>query len=41
MDMRVIRSGKPDFIILDKYSLCRASAIILDRKDSVETFVEL
>ena len=35
-DMRVIRSGKLDFVILDRYSLCRASTIILDRKDPVE-----
>ena len=40
-DIRVIRSEKSDFVILDRYSLCRALAVILDRKDSVETFVEL
>ena len=39
--MRIIRFGKPDFVILDRYSLCRASAVILNRKDSVETSVEL
>ena len=40
-DIHVIRFEKSDFIILDRYSLCRVSAVILDRKDSVETFVEL
>ena len=39
--MRVIRFGKPDFIILDRYNMCRASAVILDRKDSFETSIEL
>ena len=39
--MRVIRSGKPDFVILDRYSLCRASIVIFDRKDSVKTSIEL
>ena len=24
MDMHAIKSGKPDFVILDRYSLCRA-----------------
>ena len=38
--MRVINYEKPDFVILDKYSLCRASTLNLDRKDSIETFVE-
>ena len=38
--MRVIRSGKLDFVILDRYSLCQASAVIFDRKNSIETFVE-
>ena len=40
-DMRVIRFGKPDFVILDKYSFYRVSVVILDRKDFVESFVEL
>ena len=40
-DMRVIKSGKLDFIILDRYNFCRASTILLDRKDFVETFVGL
>ena len=40
-DMHVIRFGKPDFVILDKYSFYRVSVVILDRKDFVETFVEL
>ena len=40
-DMRVIRFGKPDFVILDKYSFYRVSVVILDRKDFVKTFVEL
>ena len=39
--MRVIRFGKSDFVIFDRYNLCQASAIILDRKDSVETSIEL
>ena len=39
--MCVIKSGKLDFIILDRYSLCQASAVILNKKDSVETSVEL
>ena len=34
--MSVIKYGKPDFVILDRYNLCRASAVILDRKDSIE-----
>ena len=34
--MHVIRSGKPDFVIIDRYNLCIASVVILDRKDSVE-----
>ena len=41
MDMCEIRSGNYDFVILDKYSFYRASTLILDRYDSVETFVEL
>ena len=39
--MRVIRFEKSNFVILDRYSLCRASTLNLDRKDLVETFVEL
>ena len=39
--MRVIRSGKPDFVILYRYSLCRASIVIFDRNDSVKTSIEL
>ena len=39
--MRVIRSEKSDFVILNRYDLCRASTLNLDRKDSVETSVEL
>ena len=39
--MRVIRFGKPDFIILDRYNLCQALAVILDRKDYVETSVKV
>ena len=38
--MRVIKSRKPDFVILDKYNLCQASAVILNRKESVETSVK-
>ena len=38
--MRVIRSVKPDFVILDKYSFYRVSVVILDRKDSIEISVE-
>ena len=39
--MRVIRSGKPNFVILNRNSFCRASVKILDRKDSIETSVEI
>ena len=39
--MRVIRFGKSDFVILDKYSFCQASTLNLDKNDSVETSVEL
>jgi len=35
-DMHVIKSKKSDFVILDKYRLCRASALNLNRKDSIE-----
>ena len=38
--MHVIRFEKSDFVILDRDSLCQASVLNLDRKDSVETFVE-
>ena len=34
--MRVIRFGKPNFVIIDRYNFCIALAVILDRKDSVE-----
>ena len=39
--MRVIRSEKLDFVILDRYNFCRASTVILNRKDFVETYVEI
>ena len=39
--MRVIRSRKPNFVILDKYNLCQVSAIILDRNDSIKTSVKI
>ena len=39
--MHVIRSEKFDFVILDRYSFCRAYTLNLNRKDSVETSVEL
>ena len=38
--MHVIRFEKYDFVILDRYNLCRASTVILDRNDSIETSVE-
>ena len=37
--MRVRRFEKLDFVILNRNSFCRASAIILDRKDYVETSI--
>ena len=40
-DMHIIRFEKSDFIILNTYSLCRASTLNLDRKNSVETSIEL
>ena len=39
--MCVIRSKKFDFVIHDRYNLCRASTLNLDKKDFVETSVEL
>ena len=39
-DMHVIKSGKPDFVILDRYSLCRASRLDLNRSFSIETVVK-
>ena len=39
-DMHVIKSRKLDFIILDRYSLCQASTLDLDRSLSVEIAVE-
>ena len=41
MDMHEIGSRNFDFIILDRYSFYQASTLILDRYDSIETFVEL
>ena len=35
-----IRSGNSNFVILDRFSFCRASTLNLERKDSIETFVE-
>ena len=39
--MRVIRFEKSNFVILDRYSLCQFSTLNLNRKDSIETSVEL
>ena len=39
--MRVIKSKKFDFVILDKYNLCQASTLNLDRSISIEIVVEL
>ena len=39
--MREIRFGNSNFVILDKFSFCRASTLNLNRKDSVETSVKL
>ena len=36
MDIHVIRSEKPDFVILDRYNFCRALTLNLNRKNSVE-----
>ena len=41
MDGHEIRFGNSNFVTLDRYSFCRASTLILDRNDSIETFVEL
>ena len=40
-DMHVIRSGKPNFVILNRYNFCRASAVNLDKKDFVKTSIEI
>ena len=40
MDIRKIKSRNSNFIILDRFSFYQASTLNLDRKDSVETFVE-
>ena len=34
-DMHVIKSGKPNFVILDEYNFCQALAVILDRNYSI------
>ena len=39
--MHVIRFEKSAFVIFNRYSLCRASTLNLDRNDSIETPVEL
>ena len=39
--MREIIFENSNFVILNRYNFCRASTLILDRYDSVETFVEL
>ena len=39
--MHLIRLGKTGFVILDRYSFCRASTLNLDRCLSVEIAVEL
>ena len=39
--MREIRSGNSNFIILDRFSFCRASTLNLDRKDSVKISIKL
>ena len=39
--MREIISENSYFVILDKFNFCQASTLNLDRKASVETFVEL
>ena len=35
-DMREIRSGNSNFVILDRFIFCRASTLNLDRKGFVE-----
>ena len=40
MNMREIRSGNSNFVILDRFSFCRASTLNLDRKDSIEISIE-
>ena len=39
-DMRVIKFGIFNFVILDRYSLCRASILNHDRSLSIKTIVE-
>ena len=41
MDMRDIRSEIFNFVILDRFSFCRASTLNLNRKGSFEISVEL
>ena len=41
MDMREIRSGNLNFIILKRYNFCQASALNLNGYGSVELSVEL
>ena len=40
IDMREIRSENSNFVILNKYSFCRASTLILDRYDSFDLSIE-
>ena len=40
MDVREMKSGNSNFIILDRFSFCQASTLNLDRKAFVEIFVE-
>ena len=40
MDMREIRLGNSNFVILDRYSFYRASTLNLDRKGFVKIHVE-
>ena len=39
--MRVIRFGKSNFVVLDRYNLCQVSTLNLDRSLSVKIVVEL
>ena len=39
MDMYEIRSGISNFVILNRFSFCRASTLNLDRKDSVKVLI--
>ena len=36
MDMHEIKSENSNFVILNRYNFCRASALNLDRSDSIE-----